>query len=706
MQHSHQTGMFTRGQQQQAPQVEIYDVNQIGVQFQNWNFQIGQPYDQATPQIALMTINEIQQQALRGHPLRVGMFEVISDNAFNNKSFEDLVYTIIMRMGYGVQAGEWRNLDIAANTTIARAVKCCGSAMAAEDPQFMASLPPQEQAAVRENAEIWNYLIALAQNQVAYVPFSQMGTGSGGGGFGTVSGSTQEALRDARALRGQGAGAFVESTGSEYGVTQSRYNNDAGQRHGRYGRRAEKIFGKVEGAMQDALKESGLVNTEGEPTHAMSSYQARMRRPNPTASQPPVDEAARSAAAKFDSDVTDFSKPLETTVTEAPAPVEQKPLFSVQMGDEVVDVIRERKDGAEAWKPSRLQRFHPAWCKRTHTVRYFETKQDSLIIAVLQELTQEQKEIAMNYEAHAIDPTKGQPDPAVPQRPVSEKAKVLYAPADKVTVNVIIADKFCAEEDVDSSIRTTRLTAEMSESVPDAYARRSQVNSAVVYASADDAAEDAIVIKAISSSKDFAEAASYIGKIRDPLARKLVNDLLTQAVNRATDCEMGVGIRISDFSEDGPAIVAAVEQHYGALFAEKLRATQTAILQNNVHVVPATDPTAVHHAQAVLISEGNEELSDAVLARVLFLQRNICAVWVNYTDNELAIGVPTKGAAVIQADSLGALHQIARSTFEKAIGNQPNSEQFLITKDNVRYRLHQGMLNKDCFLLSKEAKAA
>ena len=117
----HQTNMFNR-QPAQAPAIEPYDINAISSQFQGWNFQVGQPYDQHTPQIALMTIQEIQNQALQGHPIRVGMFNIISENAFNNASFQDLVYTIIMRLGHGMENGEWRNLDMAVQAVIARCV--------------------------------------------------------------------------------------------------------------------------------------------------------------------------------------------------------------------------------------------------------------------------------------------------------------------------------------------------------------------------------------------------------------------------------------------------------------------------------------------------------------------------------------------------------------------------------------------------------
>ena len=135
----HRTGMFNR-QVPTGPAVEVYDINAIQQQFQGWNFGVGQPYDQHTPQITLMTINEIQQQALKGHPIRVGMFNIISENAFNNPSFQDLVYTIIMRLGHGMENGEWRNLDMAVSTCISRCVKSCASSMAASASAITSSI--------------------------------------------------------------------------------------------------------------------------------------------------------------------------------------------------------------------------------------------------------------------------------------------------------------------------------------------------------------------------------------------------------------------------------------------------------------------------------------------------------------------------------------------------------------------------------------
>lgn len=696
----HQQNVFNRGfgrqnMRPQAPAVEIYDLNMIAPQFQNWSFQVGNPYDQHTPQIALMTANEVQQRALEGHPIRVGMFNIISADGFNNTDFQDLVYTIIMRLGHGVENNEWRNLDVAVNAVVSRAVKSCASAMAAQDPEFMNNLQPRDAAAVKENAEVWNYLLALAQGQANYVPFSQMG--SGNTGLSGVAASTQEALAAARNLRGSSAGAFVEHSSDYSGVAPSRYNNNAGATTGRYGRRAEKIFGKLEGSMQRALEESGA--SAG--VQQGSNYQSRMRRPNPTAEEP-VSTRANEAAAKFDSDVTDFSKSLEPVMESvAEEPRIKPPLFTVQIGEEVVRVIRERKEGIGAWKPSRIQRFHPAWCKRTHTVRYFESS-DGDVIAVLVELTKEQKEIAMNYDVHAIDPTKGQPDPIVARKPVREEAKVLYTSTDKVNVNITIAEKLVMEEDASSAIRSTRLTAEMSEQTPDAYIKMAAINSPIVYATAEDASEDAIVIRAISTSKTFAEAAGYLPKVRNELARATINSSLVKAINQATVCELGVGVRISDFETDGPEIIRALEDTQGSLIGEKMRARQAALLIANVQVQKAEG--LKEYAEAILTPEDQDELSEGMLKRILFLQHNVCSTWVNYTSGELAIGVPAKGPAVIQADSLGALHQIAQHVFDNAIGSLSCATQYLITKDAVCYQLHRGLLNPGCYLLSQEAK--
>jgi hypothetical protein len=703
----HQTNMFQ--QPNQAPAIQPYDLQQLAPQFADWNFQIGQPYDQYTPQIAVMTVREIQTWAMKGHPIRVAFFNFMAENHFNNASFQDLVYTIIMRVGYGITNQEWRSYDQAVQTVVTRAVKACASSLAAGDQEFIAQFPAQEQAAIRENAGLWDYLMALAQGQVGFIPFAQMGNN----GLSNVNTSTQSAIADARNLRGSTAGAFVESGYDT--VVPTLHNNNGGQGGGRYAQRSEKIYGKLEGSMQNALGGAGLTENLATGNGDGGVYQSRMKRPGVQGGKTGVTSVPNQAkfattaadAAKFDSDVTDFSKSLDSNVvtaapTPAPTPAPtSKPLFVVQIGTETVEIVREAKEGFKVWKSSRLQRFHPAWCTRTHRVIYFETR-GGQVLAVLQELTQAQKEIAMNYDAHAIDPTKGQPEPTVPVKPVRPEAAVLYTKAADLKVNIIVSDVFQMEEDVTGAIRSARLAAEMSEKVPDALVKKSVVNAPMIYTTAEDAAEDLTVIKAIANAKDFAEAASYLPNVRNEMARRTIDRTLVKAINRAIECRMGIGIRIGSFEEDGPAICDFLEKKEGSLIGEKLRAEQVAILQTNVRVLPATDEGIRGYADATLSRENEETLSDDMAKRVLFLQHNVCAVWVNFTDNEMAIGVPPKGATNIEPDSLGAVFNIAKAVYNDAAGNMC-SEEYLVTKDSVAYSLHRGLINKDCYLLSQKA---
>lgn len=700
----HASSMFAN-RQAQVTQVDVYDINQIAGNFNNWNFGIGDLYDRLTPKLCLLTIQEIQTHAQKGHPLRVGMFNMISGDGFNNPMFQDLMYTIIMRMGHGITNNEFRNIDMAAGTVIARAVKSCGCAMASEDPEFMNTMSAADQAAVRENADVWNYLVALAQGQAQFIPFASMG----GTGLSGVSTSTQTAMQDARALRGATAGGFVENY---EGNPNSRHNNNGGQAVGRYGRRSEKIHGKLEGSLQESLNEVVGNSTMGgqreDPVPQDTGYKSRLKRPSATAGGTGTTTApatnpsfAAAAAKKFDSDVTDFSKTIATAPVAAEAPEVAKSMFTVQLASGMLEIMRERKEGFSAWKSSHLQRFHPAYCKRTWTVRYFESR-EGFVIAILGNLDQQQKEIAMNYDTHAVDPTKGQPDPIVPVRPVREEAKVMYSSADKVQLNITVAKAFGMEEDVTGAIRSARLAAEMSDVVPQALIRMSLVNAPIVYPTAEDAAEDAILLRAISNSKTFIEAAEYLPKVRNEMARQVINKTLVKAINRTTTCEIGVGVRIGDFIEDGPAIVKFLTDKQGALIGEKMAAYQTTILQANVRVIPATDESMRAYADATLSQENEDTMSETMASRVLFLQHNVCAVWVDFNDDEMAIALPPKGAASIESEALGAVFKIAETVYKEAIGSMTCSEQYLITKDSVCYNLHRGLINKNTYMISKK----
>lgn len=680
--------------QTQQPAIQTYDVNQLAPQFADWNFQVGAAYDKNTPLMCIYTINEIQAQAVRtNHPIRIGFFNIMSENHFNNQKFQDLMYAVVNRVGYGVTNGEWRTLDIAVADTIKRVVKACASAMAAEDPEFMSTLADEDRRAALINAELWHYVVALANGQANYVSFEQMGAANG---LSNVSTSTQSALEAARNLRGQSSAGFVENYST---VASTQYNNNGGQENlGRYARRAEVMHGKIQGSLQTALKESGA-------TTPAAPYQSRFQRSatNDKVAPPVTRSFTQAAAAKFDSNVTDFSMALTDVevVTNVESVKEEPTLFTVPMGNSQVDIVRERTDeGYASWKPSKLQPYHPAWCVRTHKARYFQTRTGEVVV-ILQALAEDQRELAMNYEAHAIDPTKGKPASTVPVKPVREEAKIMYAKADNVTINVVVSKAYTMEEEVSGAISSVRLKASMQEKKPDAFAQVSSINTPIIYDTTEEADADFEKILAVSNASTFAEAATILATVANDLAREQLNSNLVKAINSTIENQLGVNVRIDNFMEDGPLIVEALGNAKGMIFGDKLGEHQQNILTTNVKVEQATSIPA--HTNAIMSTDDGEELSEDFIKRVLFLQRNVCACWVNYTNNELAIGMPPKGAAPIHADSLGGVYRIASAVFKEAIGKMASSEQFLVTKDGVVYNLHQGLLLRDCYLLSRKA---
>lgn len=665
--------------------IQFYDPAQVATQFAQLNFGLGTPYDNLTTQVAQMTVSEIQNRANSGHPIRMGMFNIISQNAFNNGDFQYLLKVIILRTAYGAQAGEYQQLQVAFQDVIVRTVKACACGMASTDPAFVQSLPADDQTGVREGNDLWNYLCALADGQASFVAFSQMAMNNQ---FNNVNDATRNALEAARGIGSNVAGAFGGQSSMNYDVGNANGNN-ANPNVGRYGRRLAAMQGTLEGSMQNALAGAAMPN---------------LNPPSRPAHQPRFSQAAVN---KFDSDVTDFSKSINepeqpvAAPTPAPAPVPET-LFTIQLGEKMYQIVREHKDGGMSlWKPSVAQRFHPAWCKRTHTVRYFETN-EGIIVVIAQELTEEQRNIAMDYKAHAVDPTKGQPEPNVPKAPVREEAKVLYSKEVQAKINVTVSEKITMVEDLNGSVRGARMTAEMSSPVPDVYVNKSAINVPLIYEFDTEAHDDKVVIAAIGASKTFAEAAKLMAQLNSPLARATIDKQLTHALNTACACELGVEVKITSFEEDGAAVIDVVEDAFGALYGEALRQKQGQILYTNVIVNAANDIPA--YAESLLGLDADNEEDAKRLDKILFLNYNVMSAWTKYTDDELAIGVPAQGAAQIQDNTYGALYKVAKSIFDHVSDTSAYVEFYLVTKDGVRYRLHRSLISKNCFLISKQFK--
>lgn len=694
----HRTNMFGGGQPpahnfQQQPQLQQFnplDLQTIGMVVQNWHFGLGAPYDQMTPQLAMMAAQEIQNavQQSNQHPVRMANFNFMSRANFDNPDFQDLVYVIVIRLGLGITNREFRDYNSAGQVVVPRCVKLNASFLATTDPEFLATLPEDAQQACKENAELWQYLVALTNNQAAYVSFEEMSQPQ----VQRVNNGLRDAMSAAAGLRGSVANGFVSS--EDYrGTTKTQYNNDGGVAQSRYSKRAEIMMGKVKGPMQEAME----TFQESLPvTPAMGSVRRPYTRPAQTAEE----------IRKFDSNVTDFSRSLnDAALDDTPvAPVKpQAPVIpSLVMNGEEVHFVREHPDGMTAWRRSERQWYHPAWCVRTHRCRYLESTKGEVIV-VSQTLSQQEQEANMIYEAHAIDPSKGLPTEKALPSPVREEAKVLYADVTKVKLDIAIDTVFGQEDTVAAALAQTQITVNQKEKKPDAFVKNYLICAPFIYTSKEAALEDADILNQIYGAKSFIHAAELMGTLMNKQVFNVLNVTLAEEVTAVLRGELGVGVTIKDFADSAKDILSVVEKKFGASIMEKLRTRERPLLRANSRVVwAAQDKDTIDYAESVYGDpDSDKNLSTEVLEKLIFIQQNVSVTWVNYTEDELAIGWPDKGPAAIQSNSLGGLQHIAEKTFNDAVGSLDFAEHYIVTNDGAKIRLHRGLLSSTCYLLTK-----
>lgn len=363
----------------------------------------------------------------------------------------------------------------------------------------------------------------------------------------------------------------------------------------------------------------------------------------------------------------------------------------------ILDDVR----GRELWAPSELQRFHPVGCKLTAKWQYVLC-QCGTVIFVKQKLTQEEMSKNMDYDAHGIDPSKGQPAPEQTSKPaVKEEAAVLYTNDPNVTIKVVNLPNVIAMEDLNSAIRNVSQSAALSDDKPNVLTKSSTVNTALFYEDACDADDDIVVINAIGTSGDFVSAIKLMDQINNPATFKLLDQQLTSGVLNAMVNELGISVSFDSFSGDCSEMLEAVESEFGQLYAEKLRNMQGNILMTYARA--SSGVQMADYANSVLTAGEDPDLPDSKLAKILFLTHNVVVAWTTHTAEELSMTVlPGKVGEVVLED-FPAMYRMAEAAIKSA-GSAVNAEFYFVTRDGVRYRLHRSGFEADQYLISQAAK--
>lgn len=661
------------GQQNAQPAIQTYNVNQVAQQFANWNYQLGQPYDNITGQIAAHVINEVQNTAVQtNHPIRIGAFNILSQNVFNNGDFNELLRVVMHRIAHGTVNREFNSINEVCTAVIPRVVKAGACAMANGDPEFMRSLQPNDAKAAAEQAQNWSYFVALANGQA---PFNSFYNQVVSAQITPANNSTSQALVAARNLGDSVVDNF--RTGGEYYASANNANN-AGVGKGRYGRKMEAYQGAMQGSIQEAF--------------------AQAVQPGQQQAMPPINATFHTGAdaiEQFDNAVEKFEQAI-------PAPEPVKPLFVIKRGGREINAIREIKTGEQPqWAPSLLQQWHPVANANTHYARYFETDIGA-VFAVMHPYPKTNKDSDMDYEAHAIDPNKGHPNPTPKPAPVREEAKVLYAEKKDIALKIEVHTVKTMDEDINGSVRNVVLAANVGNKAADAHIRKSIVNAPVFYSEALDLDDDMVVVGHLLNAANFKTAAQLLSQIGNTQLRNAIDESLVKAINIMCTVELAIPARISNFVEDAGDLVSEVSKALGDVYGNFITEEQSNILHNNVIVTRATD--VEQYAQVALSVDGGEDLSPEKLKTIVFVQRNVSVAWVKFTDKELAMTLPAKGAGHIQEEYYPALYAIVKAVFDSVEKKDTVTDTRLITSDGVRYNLNRSLVGPDIYLISKAVK--
>lgn len=652
------------------------------------NFNIDPQIDVHTPRLAYMVAALIQQEARKGHPVRVNMFEFVGQNGFDNDAFRELVAVVTYRLCAGLYANEWRGgIDEGAPITIAAVCKAYAGALAASNNQFFQNVAAQDPRAgesIPRDAALWDYFAALYNGQAKYEPFNT------GPGLAVAPRSiSQNTSFGGTPVSNLASGAFVSASAYQAPASTAEYSG----KPNRYERMREAL------AAQRAEQEANMSAGASKSGFGMRSAMAGINKVNEPAVQPSRAFTSHVAqGAEMAPQQTSFSQP-------AAQPKGAEPLAVVEMRGQKVRIMRILENGAQLWKPSMLQPNRPAYCVRTHRLSYFETEKGE-VLAFLHEITNDQKEINMNYDAHAINPNTGRPIEGAKPVPVREEAKVLYAKEDALKIEVIVKKDITMSDSKESSIKAAMAYGRRNDVAGSPSICPSVVNTAIVLKNEEEVAEVADLLEKISVARTIKEAGPLIDQIKDPYLAKLINEHINKDINDFIVDGLGivgasVSESVSSYSEELEVALAGIPESgevYSARFAERV----PEILRANTRFTKAVDLTA--YADATM-SEGDEAAADEALKkRTIFLQRHVNVIYMPYTENELGMVIPGNEALLIDSSYTPLLFKVVQTIKDTSmpLNALMLPDNYVVTSDGKQYCVVRGGLSPQTSLIKND----
>lgn len=364
--------------------------------------------------------------------------------------------------------------------------------------------------------------------------------------------------------------------------------------------------------------------------------------------------------------------------------------------------------GEVVWKPSAIQPYHPAVNLSFQRLLYLILIQGD-VIAIVQNLPKDT--FHMDYDKHAVRAEFASKAPIVPatQKPV-EKPQYIDMPVDEVTITTVepsaeetSIDSAVLHSTVDAVVARATIAAEQDGTNETLNVIQSLVKivEPVLFDSAADAQETGVVLSQLNTCKNFEDAARLLKTVTNKNVFNRANAIITERLNSAFAAELSIpDARIDSFVDDYQDILDLVAEHFPGAINDTLKAQQLRIMRMCLNCVVATN---LREKAEELIGSEDDQLVEEVMAKMVFLTRNVSVNNVAIYDHELNVlfDENNKTVAVLQSQQ-PVLFAILEKIFAvKEIKSGTFFANYLLTKDGIRYSISRGMLMGSAYLITK-----
>ena len=210
------------------------------------------------------------------------------------------------------------------------------------------------------------------------------------------------------------------------------------------------------------------------------------------------------------------------------------------------------------------------------------------------------------------------------------------------------------------------------------------------------------IIESIIAGKTIAEIATLyksvsmsLTSIDAPNKLELVDVLecldkdITLVINRFLQTELNTDVAIDSMSGDGPDLYEHIKTHFPEQTLMEFKEFEST-LGETYKFMDLEDEKSLRD---ILVDDSGLE--------VTLLSSSVTITLIDLYDRELGIKLG-KGAYVIDSNRHKLLYQLAKSLLtSKMTKGWSSNTDYLVTRDNVRYTLHQSVIQSDQYLIRK-----